>query len=326
MSNSPPVVEGNLSHDRMVLLDVSKLPEEFKQPGDLPPRQHACSDVPRIFDWCYRLQKDTGNIGNGGFTWVTWPPPAGNQPVNDLAEDASERSSAQGSSPGVADHNICNSPLSAGQSQSWGGSNSDNEDDWEAMQAAATLSGGDCIVNLDVGTANCLAAAPASASVIADDQVGPDSNSSAGEYPHNFANLAPDFDSANPLATAPASPARTGPTADEIVPNSKSPSFDETYPQDFVELARDVLAAAATFPESAAPTGGLSDDIVCPSSAVGIDQLGELVAEATGVSREAAPDKQRKHRKNARKLVAVVGSSENPGMQREPRKAAKKPT
>ena len=220
--------------------------------------------------------------------------------------------------PGFADDNICNSPLSASQS-------SDNEDGWEAMEAAAP-SGGNCTVALDVDTAHRLAAAPASASVIADDQVGPDSNSSAGEYPHNFANLAPDFDSANPLATAPATPARTGPTADEIVPNSKSPSFDETYPQDFVELARDVLAAAATFPESAAPTGGLSDDIVCPSSAVGIDQLGELVAEATGVSREAAPDKQRKHRKNARKLVAVVGSSENPGMQREPRKAAKKPT
>ena len=180
MSNSPPVVEGNLSYDRMVLLDISKLPEEFKQPGDLPPRQHACSDVPRIFDWCYRLQKDTGNIGNGGFTWVTWPPPAGNQPVNDLAEDASERSSAQGSSPGVADHNICNSPLSASQS-------SDNEDGWEAMEAAAP-SGGNCTVALDVDTAHRLAAAPACAGVIANDQA--DSNSSAREYPENFANLA----------------------------------------------------------------------------------------------------------------------------------------
>ena len=315
MSNSPPVVEGNLSYDRLILLDISKLPEEFKQRGALPSRQNTGPDVPRIFDWCHRLEKDPSNVGNDGFSWVSWPLAPANQPVNDLAEDASERSSAKGNSPGFADNNICNNPLSS----------SDNEDDWEAMEAVAP-SGGNSTVALDVDTANRLAAAPASASVIADDQVGPDSNSSAGEYPHNFANLAPDFDSANPLATAPASPARTGPTADEIVPNSKSPSFDETYPQDFVELARDVLAAAATFPESAAPTGGLSDDIVCPSSAVGIDQLGELVAEATGVSREAAPDKQRKHRKNARKLVAVVGSSENPGMQREPRKAAKKPT
>ena len=239
MSNSPPVVEGNLSYDRMVLLDISKLPEEFKQPGDLPPRQHACSDVPRIFDWCYRLQKDTGNIGNGGFTWVTWPPPAGNQPVNDLAEDASERSSAQGSSPGVADHNICNSPLSAGQSQSWGGSNSDNEDDWEAMQAAATLSGGDCIVNLDVGTANCLAAAPASASVIADDQVGPHSNSSAGEYPQNFATLADEILEAAVSASEPLS--------DEIVcPNSEVhvDQLRELAAAEFFESSRDQVGPA----------------------------------------------------------------------------------
>ena len=130
MSNSPPVVEGNLSYDRMVLLDISKLPEEFKQPGDLPPRQHACSDVPRIFDWCYRLQKDTGNIGNGGFTWVTWPPPAGNQ--SNLASDSSGPAAAENSSLDFADDNVFNNQLFASCHQS-----SDNEDDWEAMEAIA---------------------------------------------------------------------------------------------------------------------------------------------------------------------------------------------
>jgi hypothetical protein len=258
MSNSPPVVEGNLSHDRMVLLDISKLPEEFKQPGALPPRQHACPDVPRIFDWCYRLQKDTGNIGNGGLTWVTWPPPAGNQ--SNLASDSSGPAAAENSSLDFADDNVFNNQLFASCHQS-----SDNEDDWDAM--AATPCGGSC-------------------------------------------NLAPDYDSENCLAAAPATPAGTGTAANEIVPTSKSASSDE-YPHDFVELAHDVLAAATTCPETAVPTSGLSDNIVCPNSAVDVGQLQQLVAEAADVSTEAAPDLRRKRQ---RKVVAQVGSTSNPGM------------
>ena len=123
-------------------------------------------------------------------------------------------------------------------------------------------------------------------------------------------NLAPDYDSENCLAAAPATPAGTGTAANEIVPTSKSASSDE-YPHDFVELAHDVLAAATTCPETAVPTSGLSDNIVCPNSAVDVGQLQQLVAEAADVSTEAAPDLRRKRQ---RKVVAQVGSTSNPGM------------
>jgi hypothetical protein len=228
MSNSPPVVDGNLSYDRLILLDISKLPEEFKQRGALPSRQNTGPGVPRIFDWCYRLEKDPSNVGNDGFSWVSWPLAPANQPVNDLAEDASERSSAKGNSPGFADNNICNNPLSS----------SDNEDDWEAMEAVAP-SGGNCTVALDVDTANRLAAAPASASVIADDQVGPHSNSSAGEYPQNFATLADEILEAAVSASEPLS--------DEIVcPNSEVhvDQLRELAAAEFFESSRDQVGPA----------------------------------------------------------------------------------
>ena len=297
MSNSPPVVEGNLSYDRLILLDISKLPEEFKQRGALPSRQNTGPGVPRIFDWCYRLEKDPSNVGNDGFSWVSWPlAPANLQPVNDLAEDASERSSAKGSSPGFADDNICNSPLSASQS-------SDNEDGWEAMEAAAP-SGGNCTVALDVDTAHRLAAAPACAGVIANDQVGPDSNSSAGEYPEIFANLADEILAAVVLASEPLS-ASSEQSAEDRADQSPNSEPLATAPNDVIRV------------------------IDCNSN-VDLEGLQQLCGELPQQSQsEATTESQtsgspaRKHKtlgKRGRKYFAAVGSADNPAMHREPRK------
>ena len=295
MSNSPPVVEGNLSYDRLILLDISKLPEEFKQRGALPSRQNTGPGVPRIFDWCYRLEKDPSNVGNDGFSWVSWPlAPANLQPVNDLAEDASERSSAKGSSPGFADDNICNSPLSASQS-------SDNEDGWEAMEAAAP-SGGNWTVALDVDTAHRLAAAPACAGVIANDQV--DSNSSAREYPENFANLADEILAAVVLASEPLS-ASSEQSAEDRADQSPNSEPLATAPNDVIRV------------------------IDCNSN-VDLEDLQQLCGELPQQSQsEATTESQtsgspaRKHKtlgKRDRKYFAAVGSADNPAMQREPRK------
>ena len=295
MSNSPPVVEGNLSYDGLILLDISKLPEEFKQRGALPSRQNTGPGVPRIFDWCYRLEKDPSNVGNDGFSWVSWPlAPANLQPVNDLAEDASERSSAKGSSPGFADDNICNSPLSASQS-------SDNEDGWEAMEATPP-SGGNWTVALDVDTAHRLAAAPACAGVIADDQV--------GEYPENFANLADEILAAVVLASEPLS-ASSEQSAEDRADQSPNSEPLATAPNDVIRVIdcnsnvdlEDLQQLCEELPQ----------------------QLSESEATSSRPAEVPVPLAAGGHKvKRARKFVAAVGSSDNPFMQRKARKAGKK--
>ena len=58
MSNSLPAVEGNLSRDRVLLLDISRLPREFLLAGNVPPRQNTDIEVPPLFDWCYSVDLD----------------------------------------------------------------------------------------------------------------------------------------------------------------------------------------------------------------------------------------------------------------------------
>jgi hypothetical protein len=80
-SNSLPIVEGNLSRDRLLLIDTSRLPPEFLQLGPLPPHQNpeqACT--PRLFDWAYRASSDPDIVSGGAFT-----SPSGSAPTPQAA-------------------------------------------------------------------------------------------------------------------------------------------------------------------------------------------------------------------------------------------------
>jgi hypothetical protein len=306
MSNSLPAVEGNLSRDRVLLLDISRLPREFLLAGNVPPRQNTDIEVPPLFDWCYSVDLDPSIVAGPAFTQApSGPAPSSQRPI-DAFMALEPREPSWGSrrlpsivsppSGGTADNNMCNNLPSAGQSQS----SSDNEDEWEAMGAAP--SGGNCTVALDVDTAHRLAAAPACAGVIANDQV--DSNSSAREYPENFANLADEILAAVVLASEPLS-ASSEQSAEDRADQSPNSEPLATAPNDVIRV------------------------IDCNSN-VDLEDLQQLCGELPQQSQsEATTESQtsgspaRKHKtlgKRDRKYFAAVGSADNPAMQREPRK------
>jgi hypothetical protein len=127
-SNSLPVVEGNLSRDRIRLLDVSRLPEEFLKHGELPPHQNPTSaaKAPRLFDWTYRVSSDPGIVSGAAFTSPSGPTPAP-QPVQ-LAQ----------AEPSIDDFNLGTDDSEGNLATSSGGNNSTHndhefEDDWAAL-------------------------------------------------------------------------------------------------------------------------------------------------------------------------------------------------
>jgi hypothetical protein len=306
MSNSLPAVEGNLSRDRVLLLDISRLPREFLLAGNVPPRQNTDIEVPPLFDWCYSVDLDPSIVAGIAFTQApSGPAPSSQRPI-DAFMALEPREPSWGSrrlpsivsppSGGTADNNMCNNPPSAGQSQS----SSDNEDEWEAMGAAP--SGGNCTVALDVDTAHRLAAAPACAGVIADDQV--------GEYPENFANLADEILAAVVLASEPLS-ASSEQSAEDRADQSPNSEPLATAPNDVIRVIdcnsnvdlEDLQQLCEELPQ----------------------QLSESEATSSRPAEVPVPLAAGGHKvKRARKFVAAVGSSDNPFMQRKARKAGKK--
>jgi hypothetical protein len=162
MSNSRPVVDQNLSYDRIQLLDMSRLPREFFQAAALPPRQNLDQRTPRIFDRTFRLEKDPNSISENGHSWVSGGlPETNNQTTNSaedtagsnandnhgLASDSADNHQLPAGNPGHTGDNHCYTNDSVGNNHVPSSlmedmdedGNSDDDDAWEAMNAQQSL-------------------------------------------------------------------------------------------------------------------------------------------------------------------------------------------
>jgi hypothetical protein len=137
-SNSLPIVEGNLSRDRLLLIDTSRLPPEFLQLGPLPPHQNpeqACT--PRLFDWAYRASSDPDIVSGGAFT-----SPSGSAPTPQAAPQlvpAGTDNFSLGTGNSEGNGPTSNKSESSISEQATACAHHDDglEDDWEALLNAS---------------------------------------------------------------------------------------------------------------------------------------------------------------------------------------------